>query len=79
MCRLGVFCPWKKEVASEVVSKNENVVSETASSVHWDDLSMGEVYEILEDITGCVPKTVEACEGVEPIMLEGILGEEPEI
>ena len=66
-------------MVSEVVSKNENAVSETASSVCWDELLMGEVPEILEDVTVCVPKTVEACNEVVPKMLEGILGEEPEI
>ena len=66
-------------LASEVVSKNENAVSETASSVCWDGLSIGEISEILEDITGCVPKTVEAYKGVVPRMLEGVLGEDPEI
>ena len=66
-------------LASEVVSKNENAVSETASSVCWDGLSMGEVSELLEDPTGCVPKTVEAFEGVVSKIMEGILGEEPEI
>ena len=66
-------------LASEAVSKNENAVSETASSVHWDGLSMGEVSEILEDITCCVHKTMEACKGVVPKMFKGILGEEPEI
>ena len=53
-------------LASEVVSKNENVVSETALSICWDGLSMGEESEILEDITSCVPKTVEACKGDVP-------------
>ena len=66
-------------LASEVVSNNENAVSETDSSVCWDGLSMGEVPEILEDVTGCVPKTMEACNGVVCKMLGGILGEEPEI
>ena len=42
-------------LASEVVSKNENAVSDTALSVCWDGLLMGEVPEILEDITSCVP------------------------
>ena len=40
---------------------------------------MGEVPKILEDITGCVPKTVEAYNRVVPKMLEDILGEEPDI
>ena len=43
-------------LASKVFSKNEYAVSERASSVHQDGLSMGEVSEILEDVTGCVPK-----------------------
>ena len=44
-----------------------------------DGLSMGEASEILEDITSCVPKTLEACKGVVPRMLEGILGEVPQL
>ena len=59
-------------MASEVVSKNENAVSETASSVCWDGLLIGEVPEILENVTVCVP--VEACNRIVPKMLEGILG-----
>ena len=47
-------------LASEVVIKNENAVSETAAGVCWDGLSMREVPEILEDITGCIAKTGEA-------------------
>ena len=66
-------------LASEVVSKNKNAISGIASSVCWDGLSMETVPEILEDVTGCVPKTVEACNRVVPEILEGILGEEPEI
>ena len=65
-------------LVSEDLSENENAVSETASSVCWNGLLMGEVPEILEDGTGCVPKTVEACNRVLPKMLEGILGEKPE-
>ena len=38
---------------------------------------MGEISEIVEDISGCVPKTVEACKGAVPRMLEYILCEEP--
>ena len=37
-------------LASEVVFKDENTVSETASSACWDELSIGEVSEILEGI-----------------------------
>ena len=39
---------------------------------------MREVPEILEDVTVCVPNTVEACNRVVPKMFQGILGEEPE-
>ena len=50
-----------------------------SSSICWDGLSMGEISEILEDFTGCVPKIAEACKGVVPRMLEGVLGEESKI
>ena len=62
-------------LASEIVSKDENAVS----SLCWDGLSIGEISEVLEDIIGCVPKTVEVSKGVVPQILETVLCEEPKI
>ena len=65
-------------LVSVAVSNEENVVSETTSSVCWEGLSMGVISKILEDMKGWVPTIVEACNGEVPIILVDVFGEEPE-